>query len=126
MRLEEIRENYNRRYDKGLLNFGVRQYFYLSRGLDLVNSFRYVGAAIFAIYFALKLTSWWWLLIIFAVSIPILILAGRFWTHRMAKALEANTIYFSSYFGRYNIDLSEKTVSLLEEIKDLLKNAKNT
>lgn len=124
----EIRKNYTQTYDKGFLNHSVRAWFYLQRGLDLLNQFKYLIAGILAVYYMLKLDSYMVLAIIFVVSIPILTFCGWFYTHKMAKALEWTNMVFSSYFARYNIDMAEKnientsdTVTLLKEVRDLLK-----
>jgi len=132
MKIEEAREIYNKTYDKGMLNHGVRAWFYLQRGLDLVNQFKYLVAGILALYYTLKLDSYWILIAIFVISIPILTFCGWFHTHKMAKALEWTNMIFSSYFGRYSMDLSEKntentmkSAELLGEIRDTLKELKN-
>ena len=121
MKQEDIRNEYTRKYDKGLLNHGVRGWFYLQRGLTLMNEFKYLVAGILAFYYTLKLDSVWILVSIFAISIPILTLVGYFHTHKMAKALEWTAMMFSSYFARYNVDLAEKntesTMRIEQEIK---------
>ncbi len=128
----ELRETYTKTYDKGGLNHTVRAWFYLNKGLDLVNQFKYLVAGILAVYYMLHLDSYAVLLTIFFVSIPLLVLAGWFYTHKMAKAIEWTGMVFSSYFARYNVDMAERnvenmteTVTLLKEIKDIL-NAKKT
>jgi len=133
MTLEETRQIYSKTYDKGVFNHGVRAWFYLQRGLDLVNQFKYLAAGIFALYYTLKLDDYRLMIVLFAVSIPILTFFGWFHTHKMAKALEWTNMIFSSYFGRYSMDLSEKntenttkTTELLGEIRDLLKNYDDT
>lgn len=127
---QKLREEYTKTYDQGALNHGVRAWFYLQKGLDLLNQFKYLLGGILAVYYTLKLDSYWILLAIFAVSIPILGVAGWFYTHKMAKALEWTGMVFSSYFARYNIDMAERNVDnmqraadALEDIKDML-NAK--
>ncbi len=128
MKAEEIRNEYTKTYDKGVLNHGVRGWYYLQRGLALVNEFKYLVAGILALYYTLELGNVWYLIIIFAVSIPLLTFVGWFYTFKMAKALEWTNMIFSSYFGRYQIDLNEKntehtikTTLLLEEILQELK-----
>lgn len=125
---EEIRIEYSKTYDKGFLNHGIRGWFYLQRGLNLVNDFKYLVAGILAFYYTLKLGSIWWIAILFAIAIPVLLAIGYFHTHKMAKAIEWTNMVFASYFSRYGIDLSEKqtenaekTTKLLEEIRDMLK-----
>lgn len=128
MTIDEIRSEYTKTYDKGVLNHGVRFWFYLQRGLDLINQFKYLILGVVAVYYALKLEWIGWFVVLFVVSIPILIICGFFYTHKMAKALEWTNMVFSSYFARHNIDLAEKNVEylsknaeLLEEIRDILK-----
>ncbi len=127
LNFDELRQEYTKTYDKGALNHGVRAWFYLQKGLDLVNQFKYLVAGILAVYYMLKLESYAVLLAIFIVSIPILTFAGWFYTHKMAKALEWTGMIFSSYFARYNVDMAEKNIEnttesvvLLKEIRDKL------
>lgn len=123
MKQEDIRNEYTRTYDKGVLNHGVRAWFYLQKGLTLMNEFKYLVAGILAFYYTLKLDSVWILVSIFAISIPILTFVGWFHTHKMAKALEWTAMMFSSYFARYNVDLAEKntesTIRIEEELKEI-------
>ena len=128
MNQEAIQDEYRRTYDKGLLNHGVRAWFYLQRGLDLVNQFKYLAAGIFALYYTLKMDDYRVMVALFVIAVPILTFIGWFHTFKMAKALEWTNMIFSSYFGRYQIDLNEKntentvkTVELLTEIRDMLK-----
>jgi hypothetical protein len=123
----EIREQYNKKYDKGVLNHLVRMWFYLKKGLDLINDFKYLLAGIIAFYYALKLDSFWWMILIFVIAIPLLVGVGWFYTHKMSKALEWTAMVFSSYFARYNVDMAEKNIEYteknmksLEKIRDLL------
>lgn len=127
---DEIRNEYNKTYDKGLLNHGIRAWFYLQRGLNLMNEFKYLVAGILAFYVTLKLDSFWWIAILFAIAIPILLGIGYFHTHKMAKAIEWTNMVFASYFSRYgmdlaerNVDLTSENVKLLKEIRDELKRA---
>ncbi len=127
----ELRSEYTKTYDKGALNHGVRAWFYLNKGLDLLNQFKYLAAGILAVYYMLKLDSHMVLLAIFIISIPVLVFAGWFYTHKMAKAIEWTGMVFSSYFARYNVDMSERnveniaeTTKLLKEIKDILNEKK--
>lgn len=123
MRQEEIKTQYTQTYDKGLLNHGVRAWFYLQRGLSLINEFKYLVAGILAIYYTLKLDSVAVLITIFIISIPVLTFIGWFHTHKMSKALEWTNMAFSSYFARYNVDLAEKntesTIQIEKEIKEI-------
>ena len=116
MSQEQIRTEYTKTYDKGLLNHGVRAWFYLQRGLDLVNQFKYLAAGIFALYYTLKLEDYRLMVLLFIVAIPVLTFAGWVHTHKMAKALEWTNMVFSSYFARYNVDLAEEQNNLLKDI----------
>lgn len=120
MKSTEIQQEYTKRYDKGFLNHSVRAWFYLQRGLQLVNEFKYLIAGIFALYYTLKLDDYRILIALFIVSIPVLTFAGWFYTFKMSKALEWTNMMFSSYFGRYQIDLNEKTASHTERNTQLL------
>lgn len=129
MKAEDIRNEYTKTYDKGVLNHGVRAWFYLQKGLNLMNEFKYLVAGILALYYTLQLDSYMILVGIFVVSIPVLTFIGWFHTHKMAKAMEWTAMVFSSYFARYNVDLNEntadntaKTVKLLEELLQEIKN----
>lgn len=127
MKQEEIQNEYQKTYDKGLLNHGVRAWFYLQRGLNLVNEFKYLVAGIFALYYTLQLEDYRLMVVLFVVAIPLLTFVGWFHTFKMAKALEWTSMMFSSYFARYNVDLAEKNTEhtvqqaeTLREIRDLL------
>lgn len=120
MKQEEIRQEYTRTYDKGVLNHGVRAWFYLQRGLNLVNEFKYLIAGIFALYYTLQLDDYRLMIALFVVAIPILTFVGWFHTHKMAKAIEWTNMVFSSYFARYNVDLSEKTADHTAKNTELL------
>lgn len=127
MNYETVADQYRKTYDKGLLNHGVRAWFYLQRGLNLVNEFKYVAAGIFGLYYTLKMDDYRIMIILFLVAIPILTFIGWFHTFKMAKALEWTGMIFSSYFGRYSMDLTEKntehtvkSTEMLVEIRDLL------
>lgn len=129
MKAEDIRNEYTKTYDKGVLNHGVRAWFYLQKGLNLINEFKYLVAGILALYYTLQLDSYMILVGIFVISIPVLTFIGWFHTHKMAKAMEWTAMVFSSYFARYNVDLNEntadntaKTVKLLEELLQEIKN----
>ena len=121
MEFDDIKAQYKKTYDKGFFNHSIRAWFYLQRGLSLMNEFKYLVAGILALYYTLKLDSFWYLIGIFVVAIPILVIVGYFHTHKMARALDWTSIIFSSYFSRYNIDIAEKNIELLQEIRDLLK-----
>ena len=118
--IEEIQEEYNKAYDKGMLNHGIRAWFYLVRGLQMLNEFKYLVAGILAFYYTLDLHSIFLLVGIFVVSVPVLIVIGFLQVHKMAKALEWTGMMFSSYFARHNVDLQERQVLYTAKQKELL------
>lgn len=110
------------KYLGGRLNRLVRIYFYLQRGLTLVNEFKYLIAGIFAAYYLTGVDSYFWLVGMFIFSILVLILVGHVWVHYAMKPMEWFGVEFGTYFSRYTIDIQEKQIALLVEIKELLKN----
>lgn len=114
-------KDYVREYDKGLWNRLVRSWYYLMEGLNLVNQFKYVVLGIFGLYVALKFTNYIYLVLLFVTTLPLLVIAGWVYVNKMARNLSLTSMLKSSYFGRYNIDLAEETVSLLTEIRDTIK-----
>lgn len=115
-----LENDFKKTYDDGIVNQGVRGWFYLQRGLNLVNEFKYLIAGILAVYYTLQLDSYKILIFMFVISVPILTFVGWFHTHKMAKALEWRNMVFSSYFARHNVDLAEQNVELLEKILNKL------
>lgn len=102
----------------GLTNIAVRYYFYIQRGLALLNEFRYLIMAILAVYAILDLKIWWIMPVMFFVSIPVLIVLGWVYTHRMAKVMDYLNTHYSTHFSKYNIQLQEEQLDILREIKE--------
>lgn len=126
--LDGLRKEYSITYDKGFINHMIRSWFYLKRGLDTVNDFKYLVAGVLAFYITLKLDNHMYLVAIFVIAIPILTAVGFIYTHKMAKPIEWTNMMFGSYFARYSVDLTEKnaenidkTAKILEEIRDELR-----
>ena len=107
-------------YLKGKRNFLIRTYFYLTNGLALVNDFRNLGLGIFALYFALKLTNPWLMVLMFTVSIAILIPTGHFMVHKVSKVKEWLATKFGSHYAIQNFDYVKAQYELLVSIKKLL------
>lgn len=104
------------KYWEGNKNKAVRWYFYAQKGLALFNEFRYLFMLIFGVYYTLRMTHIIWLVIMFAVSLPLLILMGWAYVHHIAKVLDWLSIEFATHWGRYGYDLQEKQNALLKEI----------
>lgn len=120
----QVREQYY----NGIKNQLIRIYYYLQQGLDLLNEFKYLGAGILAIYYLLNLEGYTWMVGMAVISIPILIIAGYFWTHKARKTVEYFSIKYTSHFQQYNIKIQERQLFLLEKlnknIEDLAKKSK--
>lgn len=107
-------------YLKGKRNFLIRTYFYLTNGLALVNDFRNLGLGIFALYFALKLTNPWLMVLMFTVSIAILIPTGHFMVHKVSKVKEWLATKFGSHYAIQNFDYVKEQFETLKRIERLL------
>ena len=107
-----------KKYWDGKSNKAIRYYFYAKRGLALLNEFRYLIMAIFALYYTLRLSNPIYLILMFCVSLPVLIGFGYLCVHHMAKVIEFLNVEFSTHFRRYQIQLQEKTLKVLEKIAD--------
>lgn len=103
-------------YLDGKRNQLIRVYFYINRGVQLVNEFKYVFAGILGIYYTLKLGSPLWIAVMLFLSIPFLAIIGWIAVNKMSKVLDWLGIEFGSYWARYQYTLMEKQVDLLEQI----------
>ncbi len=97
-------------------NILIRLYFYLNSGVTILNNFRNLFLGIFALYFALKLTSPLLLVAMFAISIPILIVVGYYNVHKILKVSEQLSVKHGTHYGLKQFELIEKQTSLLEKI----------
>ncbi len=105
-----------KKYYEGTQNKIIRYYFYSQRGLGLFNEFRYVFMLIFGIYITFKLTNPLWLVGMFAVSLPALILIGYIAVHHVGKVVDFLNVQFSTHWTRYQFELQE---NILKELKKL-------
>jgi hypothetical protein len=111
MKLPDKKEYWN-----GNKNKAVRWYFYVQRGLALVNDFRYLLMGIFGVYLLLKIDNPIWLFLMFIIAVPVLLFLGWLQVHHMAKVINWLEVEFASYWSRYSFDLSERSVKALEDI----------
>lgn len=109
------------KYLVGKENWLIRAYFYCSNGLTILNEFRNMFLAIIAIYIALKLTNYWYLLAMILPCLLILTLAGYYMVHKVSKVREWLGIRFGTHFGLKTFNFNEDNNKLLMEIRDLLK-----
>jgi len=103
-------------YWDGSKNKSIRFYFYSQRGLALFNEFRYLFMLIFGLYVLMKLSNPVWLVGMFVVSLPLLILFGWIQVHHLAKVMDWLNIEFATYWSRYQFDLQERQVKAVESI----------
>lgn len=102
-------------------NWFIRMYFYVMQGLLIVNNFRNLVLGIFGLYVILKFTNPLWLILMFIVSLPILIIIGWYNVHRMAKPIEKISMEKSTHYAIKQYNYQERQTELLQEISDKLK-----
>ena len=107
---------------EGNQNILIRLWTYAKAGMNLVNDYKYIGAAIFGLYYTLKLNNLVWLALMFLVSIPILVSLGRWWLYKGAKTSEFVTNQKGTVLGYQAYNTSVEQVKLLEDILKALKN----
>ncbi len=112
---------FDERYLKGFENKGIRYFYYLNQGLNILNQFRNLFLGIIALYIALKLENVTWLIIMFLPALLILTVVGYYTVHKMNTVNEWIGIRFSTHFAKRQFDYTQKQMELLEEIRDLLK-----
>ena len=116
MTFEEMEKEGHKKHWDGPFNKAVRLYFYSQRGLAMLNEFRYLFMLIFGVYYTLKLTNPFWLVGMFLISVPLLIIAGWFNVHRYSAIVDWLNVQFATYWAKYGYSLSERSVKALEEI----------
>lgn len=110
----------NKNYWDGNKNKLIRYYFYMSKGLDLFNNFRYIFMAIVGLYYVLHLHQPVFMLLMFLTIIPILIVVGWVSVHHINIVIEWINIKFSTHYAKYSFELSERTVKAMEDIRNAL------
>ena len=113
-----ITDAVRRRYLDGRKNAIVKIYFYIERGLAMVNEFKYVIAGILALYFALELDNIILIPIIFLIVVPVLWLIGYIWITYAVKSMEWINIEYATFWTRYNYALQEKQLENLESLTE--------
>ncbi len=109
------------KYWNGIENKLIRYWFYITRGLDLLNQFKYLIGAIFALYWMLKLNNPFVLLFIFLACLPVLFVVGYYSIHKMGKVMDWLNIEFASHWSRYSFELQERQVKAVESIEKKIK-----
>jgi len=106
------------KYWDGNKNRSIRYYFYMQRGLTLLNEFRYLIMAVFAVYITLKFENPLMLPLMFLVALPVLVFLGYLSVHHIAKVIEYLNVQYATHWSRYGIGLQEKRNALLKEINE--------
>lgn len=104
----------------GLENHLIRYYYYLQRGLDILNSFRNLFLGILGLYFVLKIDNWWILVAMFIPSVLALMIAGYYATHRVNKVLDWLGLRFATHYGIRQYNLQQGIYDTLQEINKKL------
>ena len=113
-----MQEKHEEAHWHGIKNKSIRYYFYAQRGLALINEMRYLAIGIGGLYFLLKLTNPWWMVLMFCVCVPVLILLGWAQTNHMAKVIDWLGVTYASYWSKRQMDWQERQVKAVEEIRD--------
>lgn len=88
----------------------------MSRGLDLVNQAKYLIVGILGLYAVLKLTNPLWMAAMFVVSIPVLIVMGRWQLYKVSKTQEYVTVTTGTVLGYAGYNMTVRQIELLEAI----------
>lgn len=116
----------DRKYLDGKHNLFIRLYFYLERGLDILNIFRNLVLGLLAGYFALKIDNYALLVGSFIASFLILIVVGWYNVHRLMKTKEWLGTRFSTHYGLKAFNYQAEQVELLKDIRDMLETGRGS
>lgn len=109
-------QQYDKDYMPGIENKGIRYYFYLNAGLNIVNIFRNLILAILGLYIALHWNNWLLLPLMFIPSVIILTIAGYYTVHRVNKVSEWLSLRFGTHYGIKSFNYQQETVEQLKQI----------
>ena len=109
--------------EKGLVKFIIKIYFYLIRGVDVINTFRNPVILIFGFCFTFKekyplLEDLRFISIISIVSILLMIILGFLMVHIVGRYIDYLNVKHSTYWSKYGYELQE---NILKELKELNK-----
>lgn len=116
--INNIDHKHESKYWHGTKNKFIRYYFYVQRGLVLLNEFRYVVMVVFVMYNFIGIKNLWLIPGMFITCIPVLLICGWISVHHMEKVMEYLNIQYTTHFSRYNIELQEKQLDYLKKIND--------
>ena len=117
-------EEYYPKYWEGKENIFVRYWVYLNRGLDMITQARYLILGILGLYAVLKFTNPIWMAVMFFISLPILIIIGRWQLYKVSKTQEFITNTKGTVLGYTGYNMQVRTIELLEQISKKLDKVK--
>ena len=121
----EINENSEKRYMEGWINQIIRWYYYVKEGVNQATALKTLVYVLIGIAGLLTLkdaqSGYWIIGLIGIVSIPIFGIIGWMWVTRGKKSEEYYQVRYTSPFGRYGIQMSEKQMKNLDEINTNIK-----
>lgn len=102
----------------GWQNKAIRYWFYINKGLDIFNQFRYLLAAIIGIYWTLHLNNRLYLIAMFAGSIPILTVVGYYSIHHWNKVMDWLNVKFGTHYGIASFELQTEIRDAVKKLAD--------
>jgi hypothetical protein len=125
VKLQKV-EDYLPEYWEGSKNILIRTWTYIKIGLTQVNDYKYVAAAVFAVYYTLKLVNPIWIVVMFVVSLPSLAILGHWWLYKGAKTSEFVSAQKGSVLGYSAYNAQIRIIELLEQILNKLNESQHS
>lgn len=111
-----MNEQESQGYWHGKENRAVRYWVYAQKGIGVINEFKYYGAFIIWLYYALRFPSIWWIPLVGVASFPILIIVGRYYLHRVAKTSEFVNRHYGTVLGYDDFTIHLNNNEVLKQI----------
>ncbi len=108
-------------YWEGKQNILVRCWIYLSTGLDFFNQGRYLILGVLGLYAVLKFTNPFLMVLMFAISLPILTILGHWKFYKVNKTQEYVNVKKATVTGYNGYNMTVEQTRLLGEILKELK-----
>ena len=105
-------------YFGGAKNRFIRWYFYVNKGLQAFNEFRYLIMTVFGAYYLFKMHSVVLLVAMFLGSFVVLGVVGWLFVIKVNKVIEYLNVHFSTVWSKHQISLAEDTVKYLKQINE--------
>lgn len=116
--------NENRvKYWDGTTNRFARYLAYLLKCVDLVNQGKYILAFMgLGVFKSDLVISWWVIILLGIIAVPLMILIGRWYMHKAQKTMEFVNQMMGTVTGYQGFNMQVRQVELLEQILDELQN----